>query len=123
MATVYKRNSTYWIRFQWRGNEVRAIRPHLRRRPLHSSCSPSFLMSIAGSTAVVVPAAPTRKPRFSHDYLPTLKPTKAGAYTLAASAHSRPRTIQRHFRPFLWLSEPPLWFIVTATNRTAVSPE
>jgi hypothetical protein len=23
MATVYKRNSTYWVRFQWQGKEVR----------------------------------------------------------------------------------------------------
>ena len=23
MATVYKRNSTYWVRFQWHGKEVR----------------------------------------------------------------------------------------------------
>jgi hypothetical protein len=76
VATVYKRNSTYWERFQWRGKEVRRY-DHTTGKAaaqqfLDSLCEHRRLGSWWG-------ARPRRTLQGSsgtlqYDYLPTLKP-------------------------------------------------
>jgi hypothetical protein len=57
VATVYKRNSTYWVRFQWHGKEP----PTTPRKPLLSSSSPGISVNIVGSTVAAISAEPTEK--------------------------------------------------------------
>lgn len=74
MAIVYKRNKTYWIRFQWRGKEV--------RRSAHTSSKPvaqQFLAELLAENQRLDRGGRPRRTyqealeRFSQDYLPSLK--------------------------------------------------
>jgi hypothetical protein len=60
VATVYKRNSTYWVRFQWRGKEVRRS-AHTTSKATAQQFLAGLLESIGVSTVVGIPAEPTRK--------------------------------------------------------------
>jgi integrase/recombinase XerD len=76
VATVYKRNSTYWVRFQWRGKEV--------RRSAHTTAKATaqqFLAQLLDDRG----GNPRRTnkealERFTYDYLPTLKPRTQERY-------------------------------------------
>jgi integrase len=81
VATVYKRNSTYWARFQWRGNEV--------RRSAHTtskSTAQQFLAGLLDEHHRLDRGGRPRRTykealeRFSYDYLPTLKPSSQTRY-------------------------------------------
>ena len=75
MATVYKRNSTYGVRFQWRGKEV--------RRSAHTTSKTTAQQFLAGlleeHRRLDRGGNPRRTykqalERVTYDYLPTLKP-------------------------------------------------
>jgi integrase/recombinase XerD len=75
VATVYKRNSTYWVRFQWRGKEV--------RRSAHTTSkaiAQQFLAQLLDEYRRLDRGGNPRRTykealeRFVYDYLPTLKP-------------------------------------------------
>jgi integrase/recombinase XerD len=81
VATVYKRNSTYWIRFQWRGNEV--------RRSAHTSSkaiAQQFLAQVLEEHRRLDRGGRPRRSykdaleRFTLDYLPSLKPRTQERY-------------------------------------------
>ena len=81
MATVYKRGSTYWIRFQWRGKEI--------RRSAHTSSKATaqqFLAQLLEEHRRLDRGGRLRRTykealeRFSHDYMPTLKPRTQERY-------------------------------------------
>ena len=81
MATVYKRNSTYWVRFQWRGKEV--------RRSAHTTSKATAQQFLAGlldeHRRLDRGGNPRRTykealERFTNDYLPTLKPRTQERY-------------------------------------------
>jgi integrase/recombinase XerD len=81
VATVYKRKSTYWVRFQWRGTEV--------RRSAHTTSKATAQQFLAGlldeHRRLDRGGNPRRTykealERFSHDYLPTLKPRTQERY-------------------------------------------
>jgi integrase/recombinase XerD len=81
VATVYKRNSTYWVRFQWRGKEV--------RRSAHTTSKATaqqFLAQLLDEHRRLDRDGRPRRSyrealeRFSHDYLPTLKPSTQTRY-------------------------------------------
>ena len=74
MATVYKRKSTYWVRFQRRGKEV--------RRSAHTTSKATAQQFLAGLLDEVQRLDRGGNPRrtykealerFTYDYLPTLK--------------------------------------------------
>ena len=81
MATVYKRNSTYWVRFQWHGKEV--------RRSAHTTSKATaqqFLASLLDEHRRLDRGGNPRRTykealeRFTYDYLPTLKPRTQERY-------------------------------------------
>jgi integrase/recombinase XerD len=81
VATVYKRNSTYWIRFQWRGKEI--------RRSAHTSSkavAQKFLAQVLEQHRRVDRGGRPRRSykdaleRFIRDYLPDLKPRTQERY-------------------------------------------
>jgi integrase/recombinase XerD len=81
VATVYKRNSTYWVRFQWRGTEV--------RRSAHTTSKATAQQFLAGlldeHRRLDRGGNPRRTykealERFTYDYLPTLKPRTQERY-------------------------------------------
>src|SRR6185437_6948902 len=81
VATVYKRNATYWIRFQWRGKEIR-----------RSACTSSkaiaqqFLAQVLEQHRRLDRGGRPRRnykdalERFIVDYLPSLKPRTQERY-------------------------------------------
>jgi integrase/recombinase XerD len=81
VATVYKRNSIYWVRFQWRGQEV--------RRSAHTTSKATAQQFLAGLLdehhRLDRGGRPRRTykeslERFTYDYLPTLKPRTQERY-------------------------------------------
>ena len=81
VATVYKRNSTYWVRFQWKGKEV--------RRSAHTTSKATaqqFLGQLLDEHRRLDRGGRPRRTykesleRFTHDYLPTLKPRTQERY-------------------------------------------
>ena len=81
MATVYKRNSTYWVRFQWHGKEV--------RRSAHTTSKATaqqFLAQLLDEHRRLDRGGNPRRTyrealeRFTYDYLPTLKPRTQERY-------------------------------------------
>jgi hypothetical protein len=81
VATVYKRNSTYWVRFQWRGTEV--------RRSAHTTSKATaqqFLACLLDEHHRLDRGGRPRRSykealeRFTYDYLPTLKPRTQERY-------------------------------------------
>jgi integrase/recombinase XerD len=81
VATVYKRNSTYWVRFQWQGKEV--------RRSAHTASKATaqqFLGQLLDEHRRLDRGGHRRRTykealeRFTHDYLPTLKPRTQERY-------------------------------------------
>ncbi len=81
MATVYKRNATYWVRFQWQGKEV--------RRSAHTTSKATaqqFLGQLLDEHRRLDRGGRPRRTykealyRFTHDYLPTLKPRTQERY-------------------------------------------
>jgi hypothetical protein len=81
MATIYKRNPTYWVRFQWRGKEI--------RRSAHTTSSAiaqQFLAQLLDQHRRLDRGGPPRRTyrealeRFTYDYLPTLKPRTQERY-------------------------------------------
>ena len=81
MATVYKRSSTYWVRFQWRGKEV--------RRSAHTTSKATaqqFLADLLDEHRRLDRGGNPRRTykealeRFTYDYLPTLKPRTQERY-------------------------------------------
>ena len=75
VATIYKRKSTYWVRFQWHGREV--------RRSAHTSSRATaqrFLLRLLDEHHRLDRGGHPRRTykkaleRFAHDYLATLKP-------------------------------------------------
>jgi integrase/recombinase XerD len=81
MATVYKRNSTWWIRYQWRGQEV--------RRSAHTSSKPvaqQYLAELQAENQRLDRGGKPRRTfkeayaRFLADYLPMLKPRTQERY-------------------------------------------
>ena len=95
MATVYKRNSTYWVRFQWHGKEV--------RRSAHTTSKATAQQFLAGLLdehhRLDRGGRPRRTykealERFTYDYLPTLKPS-----TQDPIPHELPATERRVRQP------------------------
>ncbi len=81
MATVYKRNGTYWIRFTWRGKEVRrSARTNLK------SVAQQFLAQMVEEHRRLDRGGRPRRTyqealeRFHSEYLPTLKPATQDRY-------------------------------------------
>jgi len=81
VATVYKRNLTYWVRFQWQGKEV--------RRSAHTSSkntAQQFLAQLLEEHHRLGRGGRPRRTykealeRFTVDYLPTLKPRTQERY-------------------------------------------
>jgi integrase/recombinase XerD len=81
VATIYKRNATYWVRFQWRGKEV--------RRSAHTTSKATAQQFLAGlldeHRRLDRGGRPRRTynealERFTYDYLPTLKPRTQERY-------------------------------------------
>jgi integrase/recombinase XerD len=81
LATVYKRNKTYWVRFQWRGTEV--------RRSAHTSSkavAQKFLGELQAENERLDRGGRPRRTlkeayaRFLADYLPQLKPRTQDRY-------------------------------------------
>jgi len=81
MATVHKRNTTHWVRFQWHGKKV--------RRSAHTSSkaiAQQFLAQLLEEHRRLDRAGRPRHTyketlvRFTQDYLPTLKPRTQGRY-------------------------------------------
>jgi integrase/recombinase XerD len=81
VATVYKRDSTYWIRFQSHGKEI--------RRSAHATSkaiAQQFLAQLLDERGRLDGGGRPRRTyketleRFSRDYLPTLKPTSRQRY-------------------------------------------
>jgi integrase/recombinase XerD len=81
VATIYKRNATYWVRFQWRGKEV--------RRSAHTTSKATAQQFLAGLLdehhRLDRGGRPRRTykealERFTYDYLPTLKPSSQTRY-------------------------------------------
>jgi integrase/recombinase XerD len=81
VATVYKRNSTYWVRFQRHGKEV--------RRSAHTTSkgtAQQFLASLLDEHRRLDRGGNPRRTyrealeRFAYDYLPTLKPRTQERY-------------------------------------------
>jgi integrase/recombinase XerD len=75
VATIYKRNSTYWVRFQWHGTEVRRS-----ARTSSKATAQQFLAQLLDEHHRLDRGGRPRRTyeealeRFAHDYLPTLKP-------------------------------------------------
>jgi integrase len=81
VATIYKRNSTYWIRFQWRGKEI--------RRSAHTSSkarAQQFLAQVLEEHRRLDRGGRLRRnykdtlERFILEYLPSLKPRTQERY-------------------------------------------
>jgi hypothetical protein len=81
VATVYKRNSTYWIRFQWHGKEI--------RRSAHTSSksiAQQYLARVLEEHRRLDRGGRPRHSyadaleRFARDYLPSLKPRTQERY-------------------------------------------
>ena len=81
MATVYKRNSTYWVRFQWHGKEV--------RRSAHTTSKATaqqFLAQLLDEHRRLDRGGNPRRTyrdaleRFTCDYMPPLKPRTQERY-------------------------------------------
>jgi hypothetical protein len=75
VVPVYKRNSTYWVRFPWHGKEV--------RRSAHTTSKATaqqFLAQLLDEHRRLDRGERPRRTynealeRFTYDYLPTLKP-------------------------------------------------
>jgi len=81
VANVYRRNATYWVRFQWHGTEI--------RRSAHTASKATaqkFLAQLLDENGRLDRGGRVRRTykealeRFTHDYLPTLKPTSQRRY-------------------------------------------
>jgi integrase/recombinase XerD len=81
MANVYKRGANFWVRFQWHGQEI--------RRSAHTASKATaqqFLAQLLEEHRRLDRGGRPRRTykealeRFTHDYLPTLKPGTQGRY-------------------------------------------
>ncbi len=81
MATVYKRNTTYWVRFQHHGKEVRQS-----AHTTSKATAQQFLAQLLDEHRRLDRGGRPRRnynealERFTHDYLPTLKPRTQERY-------------------------------------------
>src|SRR5687768_2677699 len=84
MATVYKRGSTWWVRFQWRGTEVRRS-ARTASKPVAQQALARLLEEHRRLDRDGRPRRTYREAldRFWAEYMPTLKPATQRRYRVS----------------------------------------
>lgn len=85
MATVYRRGTVWWVRFQWRGTEIRKS-----ARTTSKTVARDYLRKLQNDAARLDRGGKPRRTydetmnRFIDEHLPTLKPSAAADYLSSA---------------------------------------